>query len=125
LFLDEVLESFIHARVVPCPRWDAVKKLSDHQVKLLERIEQNQFADRRVPIACGRKTGLLSARTSLHPTGRKMVVNETFDWRRADRRLFALVAGVLILIASYPLRMAVSGIDAWLSFAGWLTTWAA
>ncbi len=35
------------------------------------------------------------------------------------------VAGALILIASYPLRIILSGTEMWLSFAAWLTTWAA
>lgn len=35
------------------------------------------------------------------------------------------VAGALLLIVSYPVRLIVSGTDAWMSFAAWLTTWAA
>ena len=33
--------------------------------------------------------------------------------------------GAVILLASYPLRIMFSGTEMWLSFAGWLTTWAA
>ena len=33
--------------------------------------------------------------------------------------------GGLFLIASYPLRIMISGTEAWMSFATWLTTWAA
>lgn len=33
--------------------------------------------------------------------------------------------GAILLIASYPLRLAASGSGAWMSFANWLTTWAA
>jgi multisubunit Na+/H+ antiporter MnhC subunit len=33
--------------------------------------------------------------------------------------------GAIVLIASYPIRIVLSGTDAWMSFAGWLTTWAA
>lgn len=35
------------------------------------------------------------------------------------------LAASLILIASYPLRIVLSGTGAWMSFATWLTTWAA
>jgi hypothetical protein len=35
------------------------------------------------------------------------------------------LVGAAVLIASYPLRIAVGMSDAWMSFAGWLTTWAA
>lgn len=35
------------------------------------------------------------------------------------------LAGSILLIASYPLRLMISGTDAWISFAAWLTTWAA
>ena len=35
-----------------------------------------------------------------------------------------LIASVA-LIASYPLRLLISGTDAWTSFAAWLTGWAA
>lgn len=33
--------------------------------------------------------------------------------------------GAVILIVSYPLRLAISGTPLWMNFAGWLTTWAA
>ena len=35
------------------------------------------------------------------------------------------LAGAMLLIISYPLRLALSGTDAWMTFAAWLTTWAA
>jgi hypothetical protein len=35
------------------------------------------------------------------------------------------LAGVIILIASYPLRLMLAGTAAWIAFAAWLTTWAA
>lgn len=38
---------------------------------------------------------------------------------------FHYLAGAIILIASYPLRFILAGTDVWLSFASWLTTWAA
>ena len=33
--------------------------------------------------------------------------------------------GGLVLVASYPIRLALSGTETWLSFAEWITTWAA
>jgi hypothetical protein len=47
------------------------------------------------------------------------------DWRQTGKVNKPYLVGGLILIASYPLRIIISGTDAWLSFAGWLTTWAA
>ena len=35
------------------------------------------------------------------------------------------LAGAIFMIASYPVRIMLSGTDAWLRFAAWLTTWAA
>lgn len=35
------------------------------------------------------------------------------------------LVGAAVLIASYPLRIVVGMTDAWMSIAGWLTTWAA
>lgn len=35
------------------------------------------------------------------------------------------LVGAAILIASYPVRLALSGTDLWMGFAAWLTTWAA
>jgi len=45
-------------------------------------------------------------------------------WR--NRKLnVPFLAGVLFLIASYPLRIIISGTPQWMAFANWLTTWAA
>ncbi|MBK7392499.1 MAG: hypothetical protein IPI64_04245 [Chloracidobacterium sp.] len=45
-------------------------------------------------------------------------------WRNGKlNKVFLL--GTLILAASYPLRLVLSGTDAWMRFATWLTTWAA
>ena len=45
-------------------------------------------------------------------------------WR--NRKLnVVFLAGAIFLIASYPLRIVLSGTDAWIRFAAWLTTWAA
>jgi hypothetical protein len=35
------------------------------------------------------------------------------------------LVGAVILIASYPLRIILSGTETWLTFAAWLTAWAA
>jgi hypothetical protein len=35
------------------------------------------------------------------------------------------LAGALLLVLSYPLRIVVSGTEAWMNFAAWLTAWAA
>lgn len=45
---------------------------------------------------------------------------------RTNRKLNKVfLAGTAILIASYPLRIMLSTTDAWMTFATWLTTWAA
>lgn len=45
-------------------------------------------------------------------------------WR--NRKLnVAFLVGTIFLMASYPLRIVISGTEAWISFATWLTTWAA
>lgn len=48
----------------------------------------------------------------------------------ADRRVTgrvnrAMLVGSLLLIASYPIRIAISRTDVWLHFITWLTSWAA
>jgi hypothetical protein len=48
-----------------------------------------------------------------------------YDTRRNGKLNKVFLAGAMLLIASYPLRIAISGTDAWTSFATWLTTWAA
>ena len=43
-----------------------------------------------------------------------------------NRRLnVVFLAGAIVLVASYPIRIVLSGTEAWLRFATWLTTWAA
>jgi hypothetical protein len=43
-----------------------------------------------------------------------------------NRRLnVVFLVGAILLIASYPIRLMLSGTKAWLSLANWLTTWAA
>jgi hypothetical protein len=48
-----------------------------------------------------------------------------YDTRRTGRLNRAFVVGALVLIASYPLRIVLSGTPAWLAFATWVTSWAA
>ncbi len=38
--------------------------------------------------------------------------------------IIAIIAAV-VLIASYPVRLMISGTEAWMSFAAWVTSWAA
>ena len=45
-------------------------------------------------------------------------------WRNRKLNVPFLV-GILLLIASYPLRIIISGTPEWMAFAAWLTTWAA
>ena len=45
-------------------------------------------------------------------------------WRNRKLNTVFLV-GAIFMIASYPLRIILSGTDAWISFANWLTSWAA
>ena len=45
-------------------------------------------------------------------------------WRNGKLNV-AFLAGAIFMIASYPVRIMLSGTDAWMSFAAWLTTWAA
>ncbi|MEQ1606736.1 MAG: hypothetical protein ABL999_17880 [Pyrinomonadaceae bacterium] len=51
-----------------------------------------------------------------------LVAYDTWRNRKLNR---VFLIGSLILIASYPLRLAVSGTETWIAFAGWLTSWAA
>jgi hypothetical protein len=44
-----------------------------------------------------------------------------YDWRTRGRVHSALLWGGLFLIASQPLRLAISGTDTWLALATWLT----
>ena len=47
------------------------------------------------------------------------------DARNTGKLNRPFLIGGILLIASYPLRLALSGTDAWLSFANWITSWAA
>jgi hypothetical protein len=51
-----------------------------------------------------------------------LLAYETWQNRRVNT---VFLAGAILLIASYPLRMALSTTEAWTSFATWLTGWAA
>jgi hypothetical protein len=48
-----------------------------------------------------------------------------YDTRRNGKLSRPFLIGAIALIASYPLRLAMSGTEAWTAFATWLTTWAA
>jgi len=48
-----------------------------------------------------------------------------YDTRRNGKLNKVFLAGAMLLIVSYPLRLAISGTDAWISFATWLSKWAA
>ncbi len=48
-----------------------------------------------------------------------------YDTRTRGQVNRVFLVGSLVLIASYPLRLVISGTDGWLRFAAWLTTWAA
>lgn len=47
-----------------------------------------------------------------------------YDKWRSGRVNRALALGTVLLIASYPVRLMVSGTEAWMRFARWLTTFA-
>jgi hypothetical protein len=51
-----------------------------------------------------------------------LLVYDTWHNKKLNK---VFLIGGLILIASYPLRMALMGTDAWVSFATWVTSWAA
>lgn len=51
-----------------------------------------------------------------------LVIYDTIQNKKLNR---VFLIGSLILIASYPLRIMLSGTDAWMSFAAWVTSWAA
>lgn len=51
-----------------------------------------------------------------------LLVFDTWKNRKLNQ---AFLAGAILLILSYPLRLAISGTDTWMTFATWLTTWAA
>jgi hypothetical protein len=47
------------------------------------------------------------------------------DRRRTGQMDRPFLIGAIALLASYPVRLALSETDVWLRFAAWLTTWAA
>ena len=51
-----------------------------------------------------------------------LLVYDTWRNRKLDR---VFLVGSIILIASYPLRLMLMGTSAWISFASWITSWAA
>ncbi|MFM9905674.1 MAG: hypothetical protein ACKVQJ_14010 [Pyrinomonadaceae bacterium] len=48
------------------------------------------------------------------------VIYDTWKNRKLNK---VFLAGALIMIASHPLRLMLSGTDTWLRFAAWLTSW--
>jgi hypothetical protein len=48
-----------------------------------------------------------------------------YDTWRNHKLNKVFFAGAMLLILSYPLRLALAGTDAWTAFAAWLTSWAA
>ena len=50
-----------------------------------------------------------------------VVAAMVYDWRTRGRVHPALLWGGVFLIASQPLRLAISGTDTWLALATWLT----
>jgi hypothetical protein len=44
------------------------------------------------------------------------------DWRRRGALNPVFLAGAVLLIASYPIRLALMGTAAWMQFAQWLTS---
>jgi hypothetical protein len=44
------------------------------------------------------------------------------DWRRRGHLNVVFATGIVLLVGSYVVRLALMGTDAWLQIAGWLTT---
>jgi len=51
-----------------------------------------------------------------------LLAYDTWSNRKLNK---VFLIGSLILIASYPIRITLMGTDAWVSFATWITSWAA
>jgi hypothetical protein len=51
-----------------------------------------------------------------------LLIYDSWRNRKLDR---VFLVGSILLIASYPLRLIMMGTNAWMSFASWITTWAA
>jgi len=49
----------------------------------------------------------------------------TIDWWQNRKLNKWFLSGTLFLLASFVLRLMLMGTNAWMSFAGWLTSWAA
>jgi hypothetical protein len=54
-----------------------------------------------------------------------IIVALVYDTWRNRRLNPVFLAGALLLIASFPVRMIVGFTEPWLAFAGWVTSWAA
>jgi hypothetical protein len=53
------------------------------------------------------------------------IVLVTLDRWKTGKLNNVFLIGSILLIASYPVRLMLSGTDVWMSFAAWLTSWAA
>ena len=53
------------------------------------------------------------------------IVLIAMDVRKTGKLNRPFLIGGILLIASYPLRLVLSGTETWLSIAGWITSWAA
>lgn len=53
------------------------------------------------------------------------VVLVAYDSWRMGKVNKVFLAAAVVLIASYPVRLMISGTEAWMSFAAWVTSWAA
>ncbi len=51
-----------------------------------------------------------------------LLIYDTWRNQKLDR---VFLAGSIVLIASYPLRLMAMGTSAWMNFAAWITSWAA
>jgi hypothetical protein len=99
------------------------KRPADHKrLMLLTVINFLPPAVARIPIASLQSLGPLVffGVPSLFAIG--LII---YDTRRTGKLNRLFLIGSLVLIASYPLRIMVSGTDAWMGFAAWVTTWAA
>ena len=48
-----------------------------------------------------------------------------YDTRKNGKLNRVFLVGSLLLVASYPIRLMLSGTDGWMRFAAWVTSWAA
>lgn len=99
------------------------KRLADHKrLMLLTAINFLPPALARVPLPAVQSLGPLfffGIPVAL------MIGFVAYDTRQTGKLNRAFLIGSIVLAASYPLRLMLSGTDAWMSFASWVTGWAA